>query len=115
MNFYGSFKSILVLTGAGISAESGLETFRGGGDAYGPADFFDETTQVEFDRTQLEFAGVNLREVEEVVDEMEEALGALVAEGDEFSLLGIELRVKQQIIDAQNAIQGGTNLVADCG
>jgi hypothetical protein len=92
-----------------------LEAFGFGGEAEGAAEVFDEETDVEIDRSELESTIADLGEVEQIIHEGVKALGALIDDGDEFGLLGVERGFTQEFVDADDAIEGGTDLMADVG
>ena len=79
------------------------------------ADVGDGLAHVEVDRVELELAGLDLREVEDVVDDRQQrAAGAAHGLG-EAALLVVERRVEQQVGHAEHAVHRRADLVADVG
>ena len=75
----------------------------------------EERGDVDLDRRQLELAGVDPAEVEDVVDEGEQGLGGLERAVEVGALLGVQRRVAQQPGHADHAVHGLADLVAHHG
>ena len=61
---------------------------------------------------ELELAGLDLREVQDVVDDHEQALGGDLHPGGQFVLVGVEVGVEQQVRQPDDAVHRGADLVA---
>ncbi len=80
----------------------------------GPAgrDVLDDRAQVEVDRLQLELARLDLREVQDVVDDAEQRLARPPNRLGVLALLRRERRVEQQARHADHAVHRRADLVA---
>ena len=63
----------------------------------------------------VELAGLDLREVEDVVDDGQQRLAGRLDHVQVFALLGGEVRVEGELGHADDAVQRGANLVAHVG
>ena len=79
------------------------------------ADLVGGDLKIEIQRLQLEPAGLDLGEVEDVVDDGQQGLAGLVDGGHIVGLLGIQRRLAQQLGHAQHAVHRGADLVAHGG
>ena len=68
--------------------------------------------QLEGDALHVQLAGLDLREVEDVVDDVHQVLGRLVDDGRALELLGAERRVEQQRGHAEHAVHRRPDFVA---
>jgi hypothetical protein len=75
-------------------------------------EFLDEGVELDRLRGDLEFAGLDLGEVEEFVGEGDDALGALDDGAGELLLLGVEAGLKEEVGHAQHAVHGNADIVA---
>ena len=71
--------------------------------------------QAELDRVELELAGLDLGEVEQVVDDGQQGVGRGLDNLEVLPLLGVEVRVQGQLRHAEDRVHGGADLVADVG
>ena len=71
--------------------------------------------QIDVDRRQLELAGIDPAQVENVVDDGQQRLGRLDGAVDIEALLGVERRVAQQPGHADDAVHRLADLVAHHG
>src|SRR5262249_25175834 len=71
--------------------------------------------KVESDLLEGQLAGLELRDVEHVVDEAEQRLGTVARRLSITPLLAIERRMQQQLVHADDAVHRRPNLVADIG
>ena len=76
---------------------------------------FDSVTQIEVDLIQFEFSGLNLREVEDVVEQGQQRLGALERGLHIVALLGCKCSIKRQFKHADHAVHWRANLVTHIG
>ena len=67
--------------------------------------------QIEGDGLEVELAGFNFGEVQNVVDDGEQRLGGLPDEAEMFALFGGEVGIEDEFGHAQNSIHGRANLV----
>ena len=74
-------------------------------------DFLDHLADVEVLRFEAQLAGLDLREVEDVVDDGEQRVGRALDGGGEAALARIELRIEQQLGHAQHAVHRRADLV----
>ena len=74
-------------------------------------DFLDHLADVEILRFETQFPGLDLREVEDVVDDGEQGVGRALDGRGEAALARIELRIEQQLGHAEHAIHRRTNFV----
>ena len=72
----------------------------------------DAFAQVERLRLDVHAAGLDLREVEDVVDDREQRVAGVADGGDVVVLLGVELRVEQQAAHADHRVHRRADLVA---
>ena len=81
----------------------------------GPQGVADRRSQREIGQVQLELAGLDLGEVEQVVDDAQQVVGGGL---DRFQALPLVLgqgRVEGQLGHAEDGVHGGADLVADVG
>jgi hypothetical protein len=71
--------------------------------------------QREIGRVQFQAAGVDLGEVQEVVDDPEEGVRRRLDRRQVLPLLGRQLGVQRQLGHAEDGVHGGADLVADVG
>ena len=71
--------------------------------------------QERYQRVQLELAGLDLRKVEDVVDQPEQRLAAAARDLGEAALLVVELGLEQQPRHADDRVHRGADLVAHGG
>ncbi len=74
-------------------------------------DFLDHLADVEVLGFEAQLAGLDLREVENVVDDGEQRVGRALDGGREAALARIELRIEQQLGHAQHAVHRRADLV----
>ena len=75
----------------------------------------DRLAHVEVRRVQVQLAGLDLREVEDVVDDRQQRAAGAAHRLGERALLVVERRVQQQVGHAEHAVHRGADLVADVG
>ena len=74
--------------------------------------FFHRLVEIVGDVFQLDAAGLDLREVQDVVDDDQQALGRAADRAGEVGLLPVELGVEQQVAEADHAVHRRADLVA---
>jgi hypothetical protein len=67
-------------------------------------DLFNDLADIEILRFETKLAGLDLREVENVVDDREQRVGRALDGGGETALARIELRIEQQLGHAEHAV-----------
>ncbi len=78
-------------------------------------DVLEGIAQVDVERFQLQLAGFDFREVQNVIDDGQQR-GAAVADGLRvIALQGVEPGIEQQLGHAEHAVHGRANLVAHVG
>jgi hypothetical protein len=75
----------------------------------------DTFAQIEWLLLQVELAGLDLRKVQNVVDNREQCVAAVANRLDKLILLAGERRIEQQPGHADHAVHGRANLVAHIG
>src|SRR5215472_3862452 len=75
----------------------------------------DHIRQVEFDAADFHTTGFDLREVEDVVDQIEQAVSGPAEDAHVFALLRAELRFPQEVGDTDDGVHRGPDLVAHAG
>ena len=75
-------------------------------------DILDQLAEVEVDALDLQLAGFDLGEIEDVIDDVQQMLAGLVDGIGEASLLRTQRRVAQQLGHAQNTVHRGADFVA---
>ena len=70
---------------------------------------------VEFDGLQVDFAGLDLGEVENVVDDVEQRVGGELHGFKIVALFGSQLGVERQVGHADDAVERGADFVAHVG
>ena len=78
-------------------------------------DILDELTYLELLSDQVQFASLDLRVVEDVVDDLHHRLRGSAHRFDEALLPLVELRPRQELRHAQHAVHRRTDLVAHVG
>ena len=81
----------------------------------GPHGVAQRRPEREVGRVQLQLAGLDLREVEQVVDEAEEAVGRRLDRLQALPLVVGQRGVEDQLGHAEDGAEGGADLVADVG
>ncbi len=71
--------------------------------------------KVEVHHLEVQAAGFDLREVQNVVDDLEEGASRAVDDLRVLALLGIEIGVQEQARHADDPVHGGPDLVAHVG
>jgi hypothetical protein len=74
-------------------------------------DFLDDLADVKILRLEAQLAGLDLREVQDVVDDGQQRVGRALDGGSEAALARIELRIQQQLGHAEHAVHGRADLV----
>ena len=92
-----------------------LQPLRVGPHGQGPQGVTDRRPQREVGRVQLELAGLDLGEVEQVVDEAEQVVGRGLDRLEALPLVLGQRRVEDQLGHAEDGVHGGADLVADVG
>ena len=80
-----------------------------------PQGVADRRPQREVGRVQLQLAGLDLGEVEQVVDDAEQAVGRRLDRLQALPLVLGQRRVEDQLGHAEDGVHGGADLVADVG
>jgi hypothetical protein len=75
----------------------------------------DAVAQAEVDLLEVELAGLDLREVEDVVDDAEQAVGRALDEGEVFALLVVQRGVEGEVGHAEDGVHRRADLVAHVG
>ena len=101
--------------GAGQELAAELELALAGARLELEAQPLQKRRDVDVDRRQLELAGIDAAEVEDVVDEREQGLGGFEGAVEIGALLGIERRVAQEARHADHTVHGLADLVAHHG
>ena len=81
----------------------------------GPQGVADRRPQGEVGHVQLELAGLDLGEVEQVVDHAEQVVGGRLDRLEVLPLVLGQGRVEGQLGHAEDGVHGGADLVADVG
>ena len=92
--------------------ERELDVLLGGARREQVEHFFHGLVEIVRDVFQLDAAGLDLREVQDVVDDDQQALGGPANRAGEVHLLGIELGIHQQVAEADHAVHRRADLVA---
>ena len=92
-----------------------LEPLTAGGAGQQLSDLFDGQTHVAVDDLEVELASLDLREVEDVVQDDEQVVGAVANGLDEVPLLVVQLGAQQQLGHADNAVHRRAELMAHVG
>ena len=71
--------------------------------------------QIKSDHLQVQLAGFDLREIEDVIDNGKKRIPAEADDLGEFLLLRIELRIQQQAAHPNDRVHRGADLVTHCG
>jgi len=78
-------------------------------------DLLEALAKVERDHFHFKFAGLDFREVQDVIDDGEQRIGGEADQAEIFTLIGGELGVENEFGHAQNAVEGGADFVAHGG
>ena len=78
-------------------------------------DFMDQRVQVEVDGFDIELAGVDFREIEDVVDHGQQGMAAVQRDLGVFALFFIQFRGEQEFGHTQHAIHRRADLMAHVG
>ena len=92
-----------------------LQPFPVGPHGQGPQGVADRRPQGEVGHVQLELAGLDLGEVEQVVDHAEQVVGGRLDRLEVLPLVLGQGRVEGQLGHAEDGVHGGADLVADVG
>ena len=92
-----------------------LQAFAAGDERRQVTRVLHRVAQVEVQGLDLEFAGLDLGEVEDVVDDREQRLGAALHREREVALLRVKVRVEEQRRHPDDAVHGRADLVAHVG
>src|SRR3984957_2736953 len=95
-----------------IDGTGQLQPLRMGSAGEDLAGFFDGFAQAEFDALELEFSGFDLREIQDVVDDLQQRFGRMRNGFREVALPRRELGRLQQFRHAHDSIHRRTDLVA---
>ena len=76
---------------------------------------FDHVRELEIHDFKIDFAGLELRNIENVVDQREQRLGAVAHCDRTFALLLCQIGLQQQAIHPDDAVHRGPNLVGHIG
>src|SRR6185312_16162903 len=95
-----------------IDAQSQLETFGLRLNGEQAADILESLPHAQLDALQVELAGLDLGEVQDIVDDCEQRPGAASDGLGEVALHGVERGVEQQLGHAEDAVHGRSDLVA---
>ena len=98
-----------------LDVDQELDPFGVGGARQDPPDVVDDAGQVERGLLDLELAGLDLREVEDVVDDHQQALRRQLDAGSELRLLLVEIGLEQEIGEPDDAVHRRPDLVAHGG
>ena len=97
---------------ARIDVAQELEALPMGADREEAEGVTDRVTQVELDGIEVQLAGLDLREVEDVVDHGEQRVGGDLDEPEVLGLLVVDLGVEEKLRHADDAVHRGADLVA---
>ncbi len=75
----------------------------------------DHVAHVELDQLQLQAIGLDLRQIEHVIDQRQQRLGAAADDVDVFALGAVERGLRQDLRHADHAVHGRADFVADVG
>lgn len=75
----------------------------------------DTRPDAEGDLFEIDLAGLDSREIQNIVDDPEQGLGGVACQAEVFALLCGELRVEDQVGHADDGVHRGPDLVADVG
>jgi hypothetical protein len=92
-----------------------LETALGGPQRQRPQGLADQAARRERDLVELELAGLDLGEVEYVVDQLEQDPGRRSRQPEMLAMLDRVVVAQRQVEHAEDAVQRGPDLVADVG
>ena len=76
---------------------------------------FDRVEELEIDDFEVDLAGLELRNIQNVVDQGEQRLGAVAHCDRTFALLRCQIGLQQQSVHPDDAVHRGTNLVGHIG
>src|SRR5512134_3713575 len=77
--------------------------------------FLDKIAQVEFNRLQLNMAGLDLRKVQNVVNQLKKAATGTPEDPEVLSLVRRQLCIPEQIGHADDGVHRSADLMADSG
>ena len=97
------------------NARPKLQAFFGGPMGHHLGDVFEDRMEVEIDRLKFQLSSFDLREVQDVIDEISQRLAGRLDELCKPLLLRIERAVQQQVGDPDHAVKRRTNFVAHFG
>ena len=86
-----------------------------GAQGQGPQGLPQDVPQRELGVVELELAGLDLGEVEQVVDHLQQGVGRGLDDRQVLPLLGGQRRVEGELGHAEDGVHGGADLVADVG
>src|SRR5271157_1834760 len=92
-----------------------LEVLLMGAQRDAPDGFVESVPQIEFDGVEFDPAGLDLGEIEDVVDDGEQRIGRGAGGLDALPLLLVELGVERQFRHSQDAVHGSPDFVAHVG
>ena len=98
-----------------VDAAGQFELLRMGARRHQLHHVFDRLVEIEVEGFDLELAGFDLREVEDVVDDRQQRLARAAHGFQERPLLGVERRLEQQLGEPQHAVHRRADLVAHVG
>ena len=101
--------------GGGIEVEDEFEAFLAGGAGLKIEGALELVVEVEVDGFQHEAPGLDLGEVEDVVDDGQERLAAEEQSIDKVFLVGAQRSAHEQVPHADDAVEGRADLVAHVG
>ena len=78
-------------------------------------DVVDQLVEIEVAALDLEFSGLDLRQIEDVINEREKRLGAASNRDRGFLLLGREPRAEENVGHTDDAVHRRSDLVAHVG
>ena len=96
----------------GIDVDHELDALHGRLQRGGGGGVVDHIAQVEVDLLQVQPVSLDLGEIQHVVDQREQRLGAAADEVDVFALGGVELGLRQDLRHADHAVHGRADFVA---
>ncbi len=75
----------------------------------------DQVAEIEFDRLELDMAGLDFRQIEDIVDQMQQVAAGAPENAQILALIGREIRLPQQIRHPDDCVHGGPDFMADAG
>ncbi|MNZ61527.1 hypothetical protein D3C78_796260 [compost metagenome] len=104
-----------VQRGVSVDQADQLQVLLVGGRGEDGQGVLDQLAQVERDVLEDQFAGLDLREVEDLVDDAEQAVGGLLDGSQVIALAPGQFALLQQVGEADDAVERGADLVAHVG